>query len=597
MYLQTNRNGHGAGVRSQQIPSSMLPLHKTFAMSKLSRLLNLASQGNPKAISAIISRSLKSDGIRAIAKLDQGCLHVILEGGEIPDRAFSWYVSERVEGFGARVIESLHIYGRQIGDPTIAWQTEMASTPPVNVFETATASDLLVSSPSSANEPSFSSPLLDGIPQPFDEAELFAFGEESLNRDLNSAPATDKTPSPAKMSADTTARNASAIDSPTASEILNREPAPSSATSFFEAANNEPIRETSKRTDALLAGNNRQAAAADKDMAADPLTHSTDNRTVVFSGEDNDADDVDRVAATNASNRSVTPRGFPLLDSETQAKTNNAILLSSEEDISSASPQQETVSRNNDDPSAPFWGNGDAFANVDFGENQSSDPSPSLTATPQTYGEAFTEAELAELAGELSSDAEHSPEPLANELDDNELDIFTEAELTETELAELARSKQSLPLSKAAIAIALLACAALSGLGGLYLFRSQWLPQSASQTVASPDVATADGTDTLTTTTPVASPVTQTRPSTQSSSAPAQPFHAAVNQAIKAANLTQSATTQTDWQTVTDRWQNAIAFLEAVPDDSPQYITAQEKIAEYQKNLNYAQQKLAALAP
>ncbi|MBD2683178.1 MULTISPECIES: hypothetical protein [Nostoc] len=66
-------------------------------------------------------------------------------------------------------------------------------------------------------------------------------------------------------------------------------------------------------------------------------------------------------------------------------------------------------------------------------------------------------------------------------------------------------------------------------------------------------------------------------------------FREAVNKAIKAANLTQLAKSPDEWKTVVSEWEEAIALMKNVPSSSPNYTIAQQKIIEYQKNLNYAQ--------
>jgi PPIC-type PPIASE domain len=68
-------------------------------------------------------------------------------------------------------------------------------------------------------------------------------------------------------------------------------------------------------------------------------------------------------------------------------------------------------------------------------------------------------------------------------------------------------------------------------------------------------------------------------------------FHEAVNNAMNAATLTQTAQSSDDWNTVAEGWQKAIAFMQAVPDNSPNYSVARAKVGEYQKNLEYAQSK------
>ncbi|WP_445634955.1 hypothetical protein NSTC745_06844 [Nostoc sp. DSM 114161] len=66
-------------------------------------------------------------------------------------------------------------------------------------------------------------------------------------------------------------------------------------------------------------------------------------------------------------------------------------------------------------------------------------------------------------------------------------------------------------------------------------------------------------------------------------------FREAVNKAIKAANLTQLAKSPDEWKAIVSEWQEAIALLKNVPSSSQNYAIAQQKIIEYQRNLNYAQ--------
>ncbi len=66
-------------------------------------------------------------------------------------------------------------------------------------------------------------------------------------------------------------------------------------------------------------------------------------------------------------------------------------------------------------------------------------------------------------------------------------------------------------------------------------------------------------------------------------------FPEAVSKAINAANLTQSAKSPDEWKTVVSEWESAIALMKTVPSSSPNYVVAQQKIKEYQINLNYAE--------
>ncbi|MCT7957615.1 OmpA family protein [Laspinema palackyanum] len=66
-------------------------------------------------------------------------------------------------------------------------------------------------------------------------------------------------------------------------------------------------------------------------------------------------------------------------------------------------------------------------------------------------------------------------------------------------------------------------------------------------------------------------------------------FGEAMKKATSAATLTQTAKTPEQWLQVAKQWQEAIAFLQVVPENNANYATAQQKVGEYQNNLNYAQ--------
>lgn len=72
-------------------------------------------------------------------------------------------------------------------------------------------------------------------------------------------------------------------------------------------------------------------------------------------------------------------------------------------------------------------------------------------------------------------------------------------------------------------------------------------------------------------------------------------FRKGIELASGAFLLGQSAQSPDDWGLVTNRWSRAIQSLQSVPQGSANYETAQTKISEYERNLNYAQQQLEAL--
>ncbi|HEY9620850.1 MAG TPA: hypothetical protein V6C78_10795 [Crinalium sp.] len=74
------------------------------------------------------------------------------------------------------------------------------------------------------------------------------------------------------------------------------------------------------------------------------------------------------------------------------------------------------------------------------------------------------------------------------------------------------------------------------------------------------------------------------------------PFRDAVNQAMRAAVLTQTATAAEDWETVANTWLEAIRLMNTIPVSDSKYSTATLKIEEYARNLAYAQSRMREAA-
>jgi hypothetical protein len=79
-----------------------------------------------------------------------------------------------------------------------------------------------------------------------------------------------------------------------------------------------------------------------------------------------------------------------------------------------------------------------------------------------------------------------------------------------------------------------------------------------------------------------------TTPLAVNSFVPEDPFAKAIENALQASKLVQVAKTKAEWQNVAVSWETAINFLIVVPESHPQYQVAQQKIKEYQSNLDYA---------
>ena len=71
----------------------------------------------------------------------------------------------------------------------------------------------------------------------------------------------------------------------------------------------------------------------------------------------------------------------------------------------------------------------------------------------------------------------------------------------------------------------------------------------------------------------------------------AEAFRWAVNRAMSAAELTQSAASVKEWQQVSDWWQEAIQLMQTVPISDQRYDVAVARVPEYQANLRYAEKR------
>ena len=73
-----------------------------------------------------------------------------------------------------------------------------------------------------------------------------------------------------------------------------------------------------------------------------------------------------------------------------------------------------------------------------------------------------------------------------------------------------------------------------------------------------------------------------------SSTEKSEDFRLAVNKAMSAAQLTQTAHYQEEWKKVELLWAEAAELMGAVPETSAQHTLAQEKVEEYERNQQYA---------
>lgn len=88
-------------------------------------VLEIAKQGNAKAIAALVHQSLKRRDITVRAALKDNCLHVVLESVQTPDQqALVPFVRQAVIELKVKAIKAMRIYGRQRGKEFSSWISE-----------------------------------------------------------------------------------------------------------------------------------------------------------------------------------------------------------------------------------------------------------------------------------------------------------------------------------------------------------------------------------------------------------------------------------------------------------------------------------------
>lgn len=74
-------------------------------------------------------------------------------------------------------------------------------------------------------------------------------------------------------------------------------------------------------------------------------------------------------------------------------------------------------------------------------------------------------------------------------------------------------------------------------------------------------------------------------------------FEEAASRGMSAAAIATTSRSKEDWKLVAQTWQEAITLMQSVPNTSSNYAVSQKKIAEYQRNLVYANKQAVKPVP
>jgi uncharacterized protein (DUF697 family) len=104
--------------------------------SKQQKLIELAQQGNPKVIAALLNKHLKSKGIIAKVDLKENCLQLMFEATKIPpqDILVEWIKNFTLQ-LDETAVKQVKMYGKKSGDDFPQWQQDFELPLEINTVE------------------------------------------------------------------------------------------------------------------------------------------------------------------------------------------------------------------------------------------------------------------------------------------------------------------------------------------------------------------------------------------------------------------------------------------------------------------------------
>ena len=86
------------------------------------KIIELATQGNPKAVAMIINQLLEKQGIKVIAARKNDYIHIVLESELVPNpEILIPVVEKKIASLQSEYLKNIKIHGRQLGSKSIIW--------------------------------------------------------------------------------------------------------------------------------------------------------------------------------------------------------------------------------------------------------------------------------------------------------------------------------------------------------------------------------------------------------------------------------------------------------------------------------------------
>lgn len=550
-------------------------------------LLDLAKQGNPEAIAALMNRPLATKGITATVDLQGDSLNVVLEAAQVPNPgALVPFVQNGLKSLGILSLHRVRVSGQQQGASVPAWAEEFvlygAAPPPPPPTPAAPAA------PATPMPPAAMADDLPTTQLPPEADEILAMPSASAA----SAPSADQSVMGAGRDLEGEILAMPSTLEPMA-EAEEMPPMPSAAEAEAYAA-------PGSGDGAILTGA-VAAGLAGAGRGLDEFDEGPEN--LVAMGEDNTAEAIAREPNNFWEVASVTEElpEFPgetltPLEAIAQAQMATGMMAGNETAATSAGPDLGLED-------AGTMPSGIVAMPPQEGLLAADMVSPSPNTVLQDVESPLAADESEDYGGQVEvvedipqfpaevSPPTYEPDEILLDGGNASPDLLGDEEMALIDAADMPLDDMrpdAQPVGTAGdatpsrspwyIVILLVMLGWLGALIGYPLWSE----------LSNPEVQ------------PIPSPVPPTGEPTDAETGAAEPsgepLQDALNTASRALTLAQSAQSVDDWGLVASQWQQAITLLQAIPASSPNYGEAQAKIAEYQGNLSAAQQQASSQA-
>jgi hypothetical protein len=128
--LELKESGRSTSETPANISTNVSATEQTKSKHKPNQhqLVEMAKQGNPKAIGILIDQLLQPKGITATVGFKDGWLHIILESAQAPNQEdTATYIHKKLCTLKSKSLHHVKIHGRQLGEKTVTWTQEFVS--------------------------------------------------------------------------------------------------------------------------------------------------------------------------------------------------------------------------------------------------------------------------------------------------------------------------------------------------------------------------------------------------------------------------------------------------------------------------------------